>query len=1420
LNTHYKIGLDIGSTTAKIAVVDSSQKLIFSEYRRHNTQIYYTLHNLLESAKSALGDCEVQPILTGSAGLGISERVEIPFVQELVSTTEIIRNKFPSVKTLIDIGGEDSKMIFYNGKKTPDIRMNGSCAGGTGAFIDQMAALLNISLKELNSLANKSSALYPIASRCGVFAKTDVQNLVSRKIPIQDIAASIFHAIAIQTINTLARGFDIKSKVILSGGPFTFMPELQNAFINALKISKSDVIHTNNTELFPAIGACYCKEENPPQLKISNFQKILSQASKNGITCDRLSPLFENKEIFNQWKNNNISFEIPKQSIKNYIGKECFIGIDSGSTTTKIAVIGKNNELLFQYYKNNDGKPIEAVKNGLLQFKKVLEKKKKEILIAKTAVTGYGEDLIKASFSIDLSLVETIAHYNAAKFFNKNVSFILDIGGQDMKAIFVENNLINRIELNESCSSGCGSFIETFGKSLGYSVEEFSQIACSSKAPCDLGTRCTVFMNSKVKQALRENASTNDIAAGLSISVIKNALHKVLKIKDIAELGDNIVVQGGTFRNPSVQKSLETLVGKKVICSDLPGLMGAFGASLFAKNNYYKKSNNGSFSSFKLTDMENFGFNKTQQLRCKACENQCIVTKFYSSSKNIYYSGNKCENIFSNKGQKNQKGINLFDYKNELLFQPAVKNENSEGIKIGIPRALNIYENFPFWNSLLSNCGIDLVLSEVSTNSIYEKGLGTIMSDSICFPAKLVHGHIFELIEKKVDRIFYPMVFYEKNEFEESNNHFNCPIVSSYADVIKSSINTLQNHSVEFDALEINFNNEKLLKSACFKYLSKLNIKRSVYKKALDIAIEAQQKFKQKIKSKAIEIIEKSKKNNQLLIVLAGRPYHSDSLINHKIPEILVNLGVNVVTEDSVPLSKNKTVEDLHIISQWSYPNRIYNAAQWVAEQDENVQFVLFNSFGCGPDAIVIDECNEILKSAGKIHTLIRIDEITSTGSVKLRLRSLIESLKIRGKSNFAQNQRISTPTFEEKDKRRTIIGPLFSDMYSPILPALFKLAGYQYVNLQSPDKTSVEYGLKYSNNEICYPATIVVGDIIRALNSGKYKRDELAVTLTQTGGQCRASTYLSLIKKAMVTAGFDDIPVISIGLNGKVINQQSGFNINWKLLVPITFVSILFCDAISMMYYSMVVREIEKGSSKKLKLKYLNLINNYIVENDINGVFQLLKSAVDDFNNVEVDDKFYPKIGIVGEIYVKYNSFGNQFIIDWLIEHGVEVMVPPLNDFLTQEFVNVKVNKKLGLTEAKFGDFYINYFEFKANKYFRKIDKIFSNYKLYSPFHKIREMSKKAEKILSLANQFGEGWLIPAEIATFSEQGINNIVSVQPFGCIANQVVSKGIEKKLKDNYPNLNLLFLDFDDGISNVNVINRLHFLVKNVKTEMQV
>ncbi len=1416
--TSLMMGIDIGSTTAKVAVLDQNKQLLLSAYRRHNAETLLTLQTILQEALENLGEVSVDLLVTGSAGMGICEKFELPFIQEVVASAEVVRQLYPQVKTLIDIGGEDAKMIFFKNEGRPDIRMNGSCAGGTGAFIDEMATLLNVPVSELDHLAGNHSMIYPMASRCGVFAKTDLQNLLSRDISKEDIAASVFHAVVLQTLATLSRGYDPNPLILFSGGPLTFLPALRNAFMEVLKVDLNDVLEVENAQLLPAIGAALTNSSEKQTYKISALVERLKSLQNKAVTIqNRLPALFDNEMEFQNWESARSQNKIEPVDIAQLNGNDLFLGVDSGSTTTKLVLIDAEGRVVFKHYANNRGNAIKAVQDGLVELRELFGCNNKSPKIVKSIVTGYGEDLIRAAYGFDDGMVETLAHFRAAKAFDEQVSFILDIGGQDMKAIFVKDGFIQNIEINEACSSGCGSFIESFARSMGYDVADFAQKARAAEAPCDLGTRCTVFMNSRVKQALREGAEINDISAGLAYSVIKNALHKVLKVTNTDLLGDHIVVQGGTFRNPVIRKAMEQLLGKPVTCPDMAELMGAYGAALTARDSY-NGDGYGMSSLVELKKLESVIDYDKRLIRCRGCENNCAVTKMVFPNGNVFYSGNRCEKIFSNSGKAERDGISLPAVKYELLFNRKLEPESEPRLTIGIPRVLNQFENFPFWNTLLVECGIKVRLSKPSSNTVFQKGTAHIMSENLCYPAKLVSGHIMELIEAGVDRIFFPMVFYEENSFSDSANSYNCPVVSGYADVIRSVINPQRKYDIPLDMPAVNLNDKKLLEKNCMAYLTGLGIPKRVIRRAFDKALESQEQFKVQVRTLGVEILENARAESRPVIMLLGRPYHIDPLINHKIPDILTSFGVDVITEDSVPLEPGQTLNNRHVMTQWEYLNRYYHAARWVGTQD-NVELVQLNSFGCGPDPFVLEEVKTILGEYGKHPTVIRIDEIESPGSTRLRLRSMMEAIWLHAKpvTNTYQPRK-TTRIFEEEDRSRTLIVPDFSQFCSPPIVRPFKEMGYEIVALPPADRASVDVGLKYTNNEICYPGIITIGDLVKALQSGKYDLAKTAIGFSQTGGQCRASSYPSMVKKALVAAGFEDVPVVTLSTNLEVLNDQPGFKFDVKEYMYKAILGMLFTDALSEMYHSSAVRESQKGASIKVANKYLERFWEGSIPLEKDSLLDTIDQAVDDFNALNVTDQAHPKVGIVGEIYVKYNAFSNNYVADWLMEQGIEVVQPTFLEFFAGGLVLIDNRVRTYLNRPSLLWILSLLGKRLLRGFQNEVDAIMKRYRHYRPYHDIQEIAHKAQEIVSLNHQYGEGWLIAGEIATFAKEGINNVLCLQPFGCIANHVVAKGMEKRMKELYPQLNLLFLDADAGISEVNFFNRMHFFISHAKEGM--
>ena len=1390
----------MGSTTVKVTVLDERGDLIFSRYKRHHAKAKEIVTGILQELLQEKGDIDVCLCITGSVGMGMSEQYAIPFIQEVVAATKAIQQHYPEVTSMIDIGGEDAKIVFFTHGEPADLRMNGNCAGGTGAFIDQMAVILGTDVDELNRLALQATHVYPIASRCGVFCKTDIQNLVAKNVSREDIAASIFHAVTVQTVVTLAHGYDIKAPVLFCGGPLTFIPALRKAFMEYLHLKDEDVILPENGTLLPALGAALSRTEKDSSEPLSKLIEKLQAPGLSNRQSQGLASIFTSPEEYQQWEKRISTHQMKKASWKPGT-QDVYIGIDSGSTTTKIVVTNPEDEILFTYYQPNGGHAIETVAEGLNQLKTLCETHHTTLCIKGSCSTGYGEDLIKAAFQLDAGIVETIAHYVAAHYLDPQVSFILDIGGQDMKAIFVHQGIIDRIEINEACSSGCGSFIETFARTLGYSAQEFAQTACRATHPCDLGSRCTVFMNSKVKQVLREGATVDDIAAGLAYSVMKNCLYKVLKLKDASELGRHIVVQGGTMRNDAVVRALELLTGTEVIRCDEPELMGAFGCALYARKHCQ--------TSLSLEDILAKAHYTTHTLHCKGCDNQCQVFRYRFDNGKDYYSGNRCEKVFTN-GSREIPGENAYHFKNDRLFQRIEQEVENPRMTIGIPRSLNMYEDFPFWHTLFTQCGIRVLLSGKSDFKDYEQNARMVMSDNICFPAKLVHAHIQHLIEEKVDRIFMPFVIFEKKGNEQ--NSYNCPVVTGYAEVIKS----VQSQGIPIDSPSISFKDRDLLYKQCVQYLKGLGVEESCIRKAFEQAEKEEENFRQSVADYNMQLWQKAREQHHMVVLLAGRPYHTDMLIQHKISDVLADMGIDVITDDIVR-NLPETTPNVHFLAQWSYPNRILKAAQWCAEQDSEVQFIEMTSFGCGPDAFLTDEVRDILFRKGKTFTLLKLDDISNVGSMKLRIRSLTESMKLFHEAEVAKKEipAPAPPQVSEDDLRhKKILLPFFTPFISPLIPAIMHLAGYDTENLALSNTESCEWGLKYANNEVCYPATLIVGDVIKAFKSGKYDPEQTIVAMTQTGGQCRASNYLPLIQKALEEAGYPSTPVISLTFGRSMENGQPGFKMNWMKILPVALRSILYSDCIAKFYYAAAVREKEPGQAKQLREKYLKQAESLILASRSKELWRLMSQAAAEFNAIS-RDMDCPKVGVVGEIFLKFNPFAQKNIIEWLTEQGIEVVPSVLADFFMQNFVNRKVRVESHIQKETLPAFIYKSAYLLIKKQIEKANRIGKEFRYFVPFKDIFEEAEEAQKVISLNAQFGEGWLLPAEIMSYARQGINNVVSLQPFGCIANHIVSKGIEKRIKQFYPELHILSLDFDSGVSDVNVTNRLLLFIDHLK-----
>ena len=1403
-----RLGIDIGSTTVKVAVIDEQHNILFSDYQRHFAKIQETLASLLKKAKNQIGEMTFAPTVTGSGGLAISSYLEIPFCQEVVCVSTALQDYAPHTDVAIELGGEDAKIIYFtNGI---DQRMNGVCAGGTGSFIDQMASLLQTDASGLNEYAKNYDTIYPIAARCGVFAKTDIQPLINEGATKENLAASIFQAVVNQTISGLACGKPIRGNVAFLGGPLHFLPELKNAFIRTLHLKDEEVIAPTHSHLFAAVGAALNAKDDVT----TDFEHLLKQFEKKielQQEVDRLEPLFASERDYKDFLKEHNRHVVKRGDLSTYKGN-CYLGIDAGSTTTKVALAGEDGELLYSYYNNNNGSPLIAVIEALHEIHDQMPDTAK---IVCSCSTGYGEHLIKAALNLDYGEVETIAHYYAAAFFDPEVDCILDIGGQDMKCIQINNGVVDNVMLNEACSSGCGSFIETFAKSLNHSVEEFAKVALMAKHPIDLGSRCTVFMNSKVKQAQKEGASVGDISAGLAYSVIKNALYKVIKLTNPEDLGKHIVVQGGTFYNDAVLRSFERISGCHAVRPDIAGIMGAFGSALIARERYEKgyKTSMLSFEDIFALSVE------TSMTRCKGCTNHCLLTINKFSNGRRYITGNRCERGIGK--EPNADHIpNLYDYKLHRTFdyEPLSEEEAKRGI-IGIPRVLNIYENYPFWYTFFTNLGFRVILSPESSRKIYELGIEAIPSESECYPAKLAHGHVMWLIEQGVKDIFYPCIPYEREEMEGTNNHYNCPIVTSYAENIKNNMEELTTKNINFMNPFLALDNEDALKPRLWEELKQHyeDITSDEVDRAVTRAYEELQQVRDDIQNKGEEVLAYLAESGRTGIVLCGRPYHIDPEINHGIPELITSYGIAVLTEDSIS-HLSKVERPLNVSDQWMYHSRLYAAANY-AKANKQLEVIQLNSFGCGLDAVTTDTVKDILTKSGRIYTVLKIDEVNNLGAARIRIRSLISAVRVRKKHRIQPkpvSAAIKRVEFtKEMAKDYTILVPQMSPIHFAFLEPALRSCGYKAKILPQGGMDDVNTGLKYVNNDACYPSLIVIGQLMNALLSGKYDTNKVALAISQTGGGCRATNYISFIRRALEKAGFGHIPVIGISTQG--IEKNSGFKFTPSLLNK-AVQAIVYGDLFMRVVYRTRPYEKKPGSVNKLHKQWEAKCKRDVAKGNFLTFQKNIKGIIRDFDRIPLKNIKKPRVGVVGEILVKFLPDANNHLVELLEREGAEAVVPDLLDFFMYGFYNSNFKYRY-LGKSKSTAIVCNSAIWIVERYRKTLRKELAKSKRFDPPAYIKDLAAYARPFVSIGNQTGEGWFLTGEMIELIHSGAPNIVCTQPFACLPNHVVGKGVIKELRQSFPEANIVAIDYDPGASEVNQINRIKLMLsaaeKNLK-----
>ena len=1673
-----RVGLDIGSTTVKAVVLDQSDSLgdtLFSDYRRHHANVRATVAGLLVDIHKKLvdlgrGDEPIRLSITGSGGLALADNLHVPFIQEVIAETEAIDKEYPQADVIIELGGEDAKITYL--KPTPEQRMNGSCAGGTGAFIDQMSTLLDTDAAGLNEMAKSYENLYPIASRCGVFAKTDLQPLINDGAAKPDLAASIFTAVATQTIAGLASGRPIHGTVIFLGGPLFFMSELRAAFQRALEGKVDEFIVPTDAHLYVAYGSALQadtdSDDQGHHFEAYTCDEILKRLDElknlpsNTPTMPPLFPTEADREDFNKRHHKE---HIHIGTLEGAHGPH-FLGIDAGSTTIKATLVNDDREIVWSSYANNEGSPLTAAINIV---KKIQSELPEGAWIARSCATGYGEGLITTGLHLDEGVVETMAHYRGAEMVSPGVTAVIDIGGQDMKYLAITDGVIDSIAVNEACSSGCGSFLQTFAMSMGLTIQEFTQKALASTHPVDLGSRCTVFMNSSVKQAQKEGASIEDIAAGLCYSVVRNALYKVIKLRDSGELGDTVVVQGGTFLNDAVLRAFELLTERQVTRPNIAGLMGAFGAALTARMHYEDIADDDNahvgadgrsvdaaaaeesaagdepnaaahageivvdgvrhtVSSILTGEALNEMSMTTERDVCKLCQNHCKLTITTFSDGSRFVTGNRCERGGDAKKKRSDRP-NLYDYKYKRCFAyRRLTDKNATRGEIGIPRALNMYENYPFWFTLLTSLGFKVMISGRSSHELFETGIESIASENICYPAKLVHGHIKWLLNKGMKTIFYPCVSYEDNLVPNTDNHYNCPVVANYPLVVGANMPELRDPDVRYMHPYFNLANHELMVDRIVEEFAWASVSREEAETAVKAAYAEDKVFKHDVQQEGLKALAYMKEHDCRGIVLAGRPYHIDPEINHGIPETICALGMVVLSEDSIcelqpgekldltdflsegeedPRKKNangfRHVDDrkvtvnrmpLRVTNQWAYHSRLYAAAHFVASYP-GLELVQLNSFGCGLDAITTDQVAEILADKADVYTLLKIDEVSNLGAAKIRLRSLKAAVEEReankarmakaalatsdesgsaesdaprnaahaaaqaaarkaqeqaesdlataqaalaeaqaavaaaeakvkaadrpvdaadagsdaaapanapkstgfrktgskaptpgrqvlldatmaanpkltkamrdaskraakrdiadvrlaalgdGTTNDAANAKSKSAKSKSghnnatmsryahrekfvKDMKKdyTIVAPQMSPIHFSLVESVIRSGGYKFDILKHASREDVETGLKYVNNDACYPAIMVIGQLIDAILEGKYDPDKVCLAITQTGGMCRATNYFGLIRKALVDAGYPQIPVIAISTQG--LEDNPGFKATLPLLHR-AIKALILGDLLMKCLYRVRPYEVEKGSANKLYELWDTIVRETIEHHGYSktaaktpGIRKgylpynvLAKEIVKSFDNLPLRDiPRKVRVGVVGEILVKYQPDANNHVVDVIESQDCEAVVPGIMEFMTtrpyitdwnEKNLGMGGNKTLYALMRKSLDLYnapIKAALATSNGKFKQDESM-------------PELVKKAAEVTSIGVQAGEGWLLTAEILELIEQGCPNVICAQPFACLPNHVTGRGMFGKIRRLHPEANIVSIDYDPGASEANQLNRIKLMIAAAK-----
>jgi predicted CoA-substrate-specific enzyme activase len=1410
------LGLDVGSTTVKAVVLEGDRPL-FSAYRRHNADARGALRELLAEVSIAVGEQQLRVAVAGSAGLGVADVMGVEFVQEVIAATAAIERYVPQADVVIELGGEDAKITYL--RPVVEQRMNGTCAGGTGAFIDQMASLLHTDAAGLDELAAQYLHLYPIASRCGVFAKSDLQPLLNQGAAHTDLAASVFAAVATQTIAGLACGHPIRGNVVFLGGPLHFLPQLRQAYERALGEHATSFTTPDNAHLFVAIGAALLAAQpvagttrGAASHRCADLVGRLRDRVVVPLASARLRPLFADAAERAEFDHRHGRAVVPRGDLAAATGP-VFLGIDAGSTTVKSVLLNSDSEIIASTYQGSN----DPVHVSLGVLRDVLAGLPASAHLARACVTGYGEGLVRAALRLDDGEIETMAHYRAARAVCPDVTSVIDIGGQDMKYLRIRGGAVDSIAVNEACSSGCGSFLQTFAASMGTDVQTFAGNACASAAPVDLGTRCTVFMNSSVKQAQREGAVVGDIAAGLSYSVVRNALYKVIKLKDASQLGDKVVVQGGTFLNDAVLRAFELQTGAAVVRPDIAGLMGAYGAALTASRNWVDGERSQALGAEELD-----GFTVETNLDvCRLCQNHCQLTISSFSDGSRHVSGNRCERGASTERVPKKSELpNLFDFKYRRIFgYRRLTAEAASRGEIGIPRVLNMYENYPLWFTILTRLGFRVTPSGRSSHEVFEAGAETIPSENVCYPAKLVHGHIEHLLDRGLRTIFYPCVPLEAKEVGGADNHFNCPVVAFYPQVIERNLDRLREPGVRYLAPFLNLNEPGKLAERLVEVFADWGVTLAEATDAVQAGYAEDASVKADIRAEGRRALEYIAERGIKGIVLAGRPYHIDPEVNHGIPSIITGLGMAVLTEDSITEPNEPALaRPIRVRDQWAYHTRLYEAAAVTARRPD-LHLVQLNSFGCGIDAITSDQVQEILEAADDLYTLLKIDEVSNLGAATIRLRSMkAAAAERRGSATVSTFDPLGHRRLFDETARdtHTIYAPQMAPIHFRLLMPVFRKLGLNVQLLEKASADDVEVGLKYVNNDACFPAIMVVGQLVNKIRSGEADPDRTSVAITQTGGMCRATNYVGLLRKALADAGYPQVPVLAISVQG--LEANPGFKITPALLVP-AVQALVLGDLLQTVLLRVRPYEAVPGSAKALYEKWDAICAEFLQRGGYSptlgrhlGYPTLIRRIVRDFDDLPLADvPRKPRVGIVGEILVKFHPDANNHVVDVVEAEDCEAVLPGILQFFLMPLYSAGYQwDALGIGRRshhvkKWAMWLIEKFQSPAAAALRR-----TNGKFDVP-PRMADLAAKADGIISLGTRAGEGWLLTAEMVELIELGAPNIICAQPFACLPNHVVGKGMFAELRRRHPEANVVSVDYDPGASETNQLNRIKLMV---------